>query len=61
MSYFSSKAVHGLESLHYFLHGVYLVKIKNDSETTFSSFKNKIGGNLENFCLTLAVYKKRLL
>lgn len=60
MSYFSSKAVHGLESLHYFLHGVYLVKIKNDSETTFSSFKNKIG-DLENFSLTLAVYKKRLL
>ena len=60
MSYFSSKAVHGLESLHYFLHGVYLVKIKNDSETTFSSFKNKIS-DLENFCLTLAVYKKRLL
>ena len=60
MSYFSSKTVHGLESLHYFLHGVYLVKIKNDSETTFSSFKNKIG-KLENFCLTLAVYKKLLL
>ena len=60
MSYFSSKAVHGLESLHYFLHGAYLVKIKNDSETTFSSFKNKIG-DLENFCLTLAVYKKLLL
>ena len=60
MSYFSSKTVHGLGSLHYFLHGAYLVKIKNDSETTFSSFKNNIG-DLENFCLTLAVYKKLLL